>query len=367
MRNAYIRDQRERHRRLAVAVLPILAPRPLLTAMNVLGVELWGPPGAPRGHDAGRLQAYVCGLVRNALAFVASGGADVADALLVPHTCDSLQGFATLAPDFGGWGKPVLRFQHPKGPARPSATRFVQAELRFLATELVRIGARWPADTQLHEAIALHRRIDALRAELLDQRARVDLDDVALYALLRRGEWLWPEDHLAELEGAKQQHLGDCAVQHGVPLMVTGYVPEPAGLLATLGEAGAYVAGDDWAAVGRRVLRGPAGDVDGPAWERLAAWLQGMPPCPTRTADQPARIAHLWSIFERSGARGLLIHTVKFCEPELFDVPAIRRHFAAHNVPVLHVESELEAVLSGQTTTRLEAFVETLTRRKEAS
>ena len=38
---------------------------------------------------------------------------------------------------------------------------------------------------------------------------------------------------------------------------------------------------------------------------------------------------HLAGLAERSGARGVVVHVVKFCEPELFDVPAIRRTFEA--------------------------------------
>jgi benzoyl-CoA reductase/2-hydroxyglutaryl-CoA dehydratase subunit BcrC/BadD/HgdB len=75
---------------------------------------------------------------------------------------------------------------------------------------------------------------------------------------------------------------------------------------------------------------------------------------------------HLVALFERSGARGVLIHTVKFCEPELFDVPAILATFAARGVPVLHVETELEGELSAQAVTRLEAFVELLSSGRAA-
>lgn len=41
-----------------VAVLPVHYPRELFTAMDVHTVELWGPPGPPRGPDAGRIQPY---------------------------------------------------------------------------------------------------------------------------------------------------------------------------------------------------------------------------------------------------------------------------------------------------------------------
>jgi benzoyl-CoA reductase/2-hydroxyglutaryl-CoA dehydratase subunit BcrC/BadD/HgdB len=356
MRRAYALRQRAAGRR-AIAVLPVHYPKELLTALDVLAVELWGPPGPPRGDAAGRLQPYVCAVARNALAFLAAGGADAMDGVLFPHTCDTLQGLATLATDFGGWGKPAFVFQHPRGADRSSARVFVAAELRALASALEAWTGRTLDPARLAWALRLHQEIDACRAALLDGRARLPWDDARLYALLRRGEWLWPEEHLAELHGAEGELRCD-PVQEGVPVLATGYVPEPGGLLAALGAAGAYVAGDDYAAVGRRVARGGAGDAD--PWSALVERYLSYPPCPTRGADQGARMIHLAALAERSGARGVLVHVQKFCEPELFDVPAIRRTFEARNLPVLVLEGELERELSGQAETRLEAFVEML-------
>ncbi len=357
-REDYIRRQREEHGRKAVVVLPILYPKELLTALDLLAVELWGPPGAPRGAEAGRIQPYVCSVVRNALGFMAAGGADACDAALFPHTCDSIQQLATLAPDFGGWTKPALTFLHPKGGDRPSARRFVAAELRALAGRLEQVAGRRLDDGRLAAAIALHREIDAHRAALLDRRAELPLDDAALYRLLRRGEWLWPEEHLAELREARAL-LGTGPRRAGIPLLVTGYVPEPLELVEVLNGAGAFVAADDYAAVGRRVVR-DAGEAISDPWDALAARLAAAPPCPTRATDQGPRMRHLEALVERSGARGAIVHVVKFCEPELFDVPVIRRTLEARGLPVLQLEGELERQLSGQAVTRIEAFVEML-------
>jgi benzoyl-CoA reductase/2-hydroxyglutaryl-CoA dehydratase subunit BcrC/BadD/HgdB len=346
-----------RQGRRSLAVLPILYPKEILTALDVLAVELWGPPGPPRGDAAGRLQTYVCAVVRNALAFLASGHADAVDGLLVPHTCDSLQGLATLLADFGGWRKPLLVFQHARGEDRPSARAFAEAELRALASSLEGIFERRLDPDRLAWALRLHAEIDGCRAALLDGRARLALDDAALYALLRRGEWLWPEEHLAELRAAAR--LPPSPASPGIPVLVTGYVPEPAGLLSALNRAGAYVAADDYAAVGRRLVpAAPPAGAD--PWAALVDRYFAFPPCPTRGADQPARMRRLEALLDGSGARGVLVHVQKFCEPELFDVPAIKRTFAARGVPVVILEGELEGELSAQAETRVEAFVEML-------
>lgn len=356
-RAAAIAKHKERGGKV-LAVLPVHYPKEILTALDVLAVELWGPPGAPAGPAAGRVQTYVCAVVRNALAFLASGKADAADGVLFPHTCDSIQGLATAAPDFGGWSKPSFTFLHPKGPRRASSRVFVEAELRSLATALEQWTGRALEPKRLHDAIALHAAIDAARGALLTGRRRLALRDRELYALLRRGEYLWPEDHLRELEAARAT-LADHPVQKGHPILITGYVPEPMSLFDTLGDAGAFVAADDYAGIGRRVGRrrsSPAAD----PFACLADDYFLSPPCPTRSADQGERVRHVTELFDRAEATGVIVHVVKFCEPELFDVPALKKAFAARDVPLLYLEGELETELSGQVVTRLEAFVEML-------
>ncbi len=296
-RRDYVRAQREARGRRSLAVLPVHYPKEILTALGLLAVEVWGPPGPPRGEGAGRIQSYVCAVVRNALAFLSSGGADVVDGVLFPHTCDSLQGLATQATDFGGWGKAAFVFHHPRGTERESARRFVLEELRSLGRALEAWTGRRLSPDGLAAAIRLHDEIDAARAALLDGRARLPMADPELYRLLRRGEWLWPEEHLAELRTAVER-LGPTPVQTGLPLLVTGYVPEPPGLLSMLNAAGAFVAADDYAAVGRRIIRrgGPTG---ADPWDDLVSRHLSSPPCPTRGIDPAVRMRHLASLAER--------------------------------------------------------------------
>ncbi len=356
MRKQVIQEQKSKHGRAAMAVLPIHYPKELLTAMDILAVELWGPPGPPRGAQVGRLQAYVCALARNALAFIAQGGIELVDGVLFPHTCDSIQGLATQLPDFGGADKPAFRYRAPKGEPRPSARAFVRREIAHLAEGFAEMTGTPLDPERLRWALELHQEIDATRATLLDQRARLDLSDRRLYDLLRRGEYLWPEDHLAELRVATDK-LRDEPVQTGTPLLLSGIVPEPRSLFDHLAEAGAYVAADDFAAVGRRVVRTPV-PLDGDPLERLTDRMLAAPPCSTRIATLDGRLAHLDRLYSQGRCQGMILQAVQFCEPELFDVAGLRKHFTDRGVPFLVLDSELEAELSGRAVTRLEAFVE---------
>jgi len=57
-----------------------------------------------------------------------------------------------------------------------------------------------------------------------------------------------------------------------------------------------------------------------------------------------------------SGARGLLVYDVKFCEPELFDLPQLRDRLSP-SAAMLHVEFETATTIAQQTLNRIEAFV----------
>jgi benzoyl-CoA reductase/2-hydroxyglutaryl-CoA dehydratase subunit BcrC/BadD/HgdB len=57
---------------------------------------------------------------------------------------------------------------------------------------------------------------------------------------------------------------------------------------------------------------------------------------------------------------GVVASLYKFCDLFMSEFPVLRKTFQARDVPVLLLEDEGEATLSGQHRTRLEAFLEVL-------
>jgi benzoyl-CoA reductase/2-hydroxyglutaryl-CoA dehydratase subunit BcrC/BadD/HgdB len=59
-------------------------------------------------------------------------------------------------------------------------------------------------------------------------------------------------------------------------------------------------------------------------------------------------------------ARGVIGHTVKFCDPYLARLPMIRDALREANLPLLMLEGDCTLGSMGQQRTRLEAFIEML-------
>lgn len=352
-----------RHRGdLVAAVLPIHYPRALFRAHRVHPVEIWAPPRQDPAAGNVHFQAYACAIVRHGTALLLEGPARDVDLILVPHTCDALQGMGSVLLDFVKPRQPVLTLYHPRA-RRPSDREFLVQELRRLGARLAEVTGRHPDEAELHAAIDTEECATARLADLCTGRAGARLPDRERFALIRSREYLPAETFVGlvdalghEDDDAARMPAGDGASQR-VRLMLGGIVPEPMSLFDALHDMGATVVADDLACGSRRLYARTTG---GDPYGRLADALMSGPPDPTLGAPIADRADYLVRRMRESGARGLLVYDVKFCEPELFDLPMLRDHLAARQLPMLHVEFEVAPAIAQQTLSRIEAFVEML-------
>jgi benzoyl-CoA reductase/2-hydroxyglutaryl-CoA dehydratase subunit BcrC/BadD/HgdB len=359
-RTESIARARQRGERIA-GVLPIHYPRALLRAHRVQPIEIWAPPRQDPTAGNAQFQAYTCAVVRHGAALLLAGPAREVDLVLVPHTCDALQGLGSVLLDFVKPPQPVLTLYHPRG-RRPADRVFLERELRRLGERLQEVTGSRPGDAELHAAIDLEEDANERLARLCRRRPAA-LSDRELYALVRSREYLPAEEFAALVDGlapgAEAAPPGPAAGGDGGPvrLMLGGIVPEPMSVFDAINEMGATVVADDLACGSRRLYRRTQGP---DPYARLAESLMSGPPDPTLGTPIAERADYLVRRMRESGAQGLLVYDVKFCEPELFDLPQLRDHLAAQQLPMLHVEFESGPTIAQQTLSRIEAFVEML-------
>lgn len=346
------------------AVLPLHAPRALLRAFGLLPVEVWGPPGIDTSPGDARLQAYTCSIVRSGMAFLLRGGLDVADVVVIPHTCDSLQGLASVLLDFhagqgsapggapGRQPQGLAPLYLPRDPG-PSGAAFLASEIRALWRRLAERYGGGPSDSEIHAAIDREEAADAVLRDLLDSRLRLPWSDRDFYRLVRGREYL-PAERFAAA-GREALLARTDADLPGRRILLSGMVAEPSTLFDALRCAGAVVAADDLAGSGRRLY--PATQAHDPA-ERMARALLGAAPCPTRGSPVGQRADHLAALASRSGCRAVLFWTVRCCEPELFYLPQVGRELQARGMATVTIEHEITQPMSESALTRIQALVE---------
>jgi len=364
-RREYIERQRREKDWRIFGVFPAFVPKELFWASHVLPVEIWDPPLTTTESNA-HLQPYICSVVKLGMEALLQGYGRDLDGLLFPHTCDSIQNMASMVHDFMDLSLPCHFFYHPKAPYTEASKWFLRGHLQDLATGLMggddseNRGSEMSPEI-LRPWVDQGREIHALLAELYAIRAsgRLNVSNACFYEKVRMGEYLLPEDYQGVLSSLLENDRG--AKHDGPVVFLSGILPSPREILVLLDDLGVRVGDDDLLACGRRFkVQTPVGENP---WDALVEGYFSMPPCSTRGSLVQDRADYLLEAVERCGAVGVIFLMVKFCEPELFDVPQLTRILKDAGLSTLVLDCEVNQALSGQLATRIEAFVETMRSR----
>jgi hypothetical protein len=288
--------------------------------------------------------------VQNALSYLLSGGLDVTDLFLVPHACDSLQGLGSILIDFVKPRQPILTLYLPRG-KRISDFDFLADELRSAYNRLVEITTLTPSETDMMDCILREESADMALSQLHRDRP---FSSERLYRLIRSREYLPSESFLEITRRAIStgESTGD-----GIPVLLSGIVPEPMILFRALIELGAKVVADDLACCGRRLY--PEGKSKEP-FHRMAERILGASPDPMHGSSIGERLEYLLNLIRVSNVCGVIFYEVKFCEPELFDLPQLRQALRQAGIPSIVIEVDLNDELAQPVLNRIAAFLEML-------
>ncbi len=356
-RKEYLLSQKNKGKAV-FGVFPAQYPKELLWALDIVPAEIWDPPLQISGANA-HLQSYICSIVRLGMELVIQGKCDFVDGFLFPHTCDSIQNMASVINDYMGPGTPCYFFYHPKAPYSPAALKYYLAQLKELAASLQDHGH--PLDkSRLRQAIGLSNTVCQLLNALYTKRSHgaLQCSNREFFDVIRLGEYLLPEDHIPLLQDFIRENAAPEAMSRS-SVILSGVIANPLALLDKLDELHIMIANDDLINASRRLL-GPPMDSSADPFEAIAQKYFNMPPCSTRGSNISDRARHIVNMVEKSGAKGVIFNIVKFCEPELFDVPNLQSVLKEKGIPSLVLDTEVNQGLSGQMLTRIEAFVEML-------
>ncbi|MBW2038685.1 MAG: 2-hydroxyacyl-CoA dehydratase [Deltaproteobacteria bacterium] len=145
---------------------------------------------------------------------------------------------------------------------------------------------------------------------------------------------------------------------NGPKLLVTGSLLEGSSLIRLVEELGGEVVVSDLCTGGRFLEEVPP--FSDPL-EALSKAYLNKPLC-ARMWDTERRIANIKAEISRTGAQALIYFALKFCDPYLYEVPALKVALQEVGIPVLFIEGEYTGRVSGGVRTRVQAFLEMLER-----
>jgi benzoyl-CoA reductase/2-hydroxyglutaryl-CoA dehydratase subunit BcrC/BadD/HgdB len=145
----------------------------------------------------------------------------------------------------------------------------------------------------------------------------------------------------------------------GRPIVLTGNLLNPLGMVSLLEKAGARVVWIDLCNGDRSFQSSTC--VEDNDLPRLLYSLAGRyldrHPC-ARMNDGGRHYQLLIDRVREQGAQGVIYASLKFCDSYLYDFPRAEARLKAEGIPVLRLESDYDDGNAGQLLTRVEAFLE---------
>ena len=245
---------------------------------------------------------------------------------------------------------------------------FFFGELQRLAGVLEKWGGTRLDPEKLAASLQLFAR---LAGQFEKIRARVQAGDLRNGATMLQAAYLKasvtaPEPMIGELETLLSQESAGQA-DDGVPVYLFGNVLPETDAFALFAECGARIVGEDLC-TGSRLFTEIRVDDDSPdslpdgLLKNYAKGLLNRQPCArTMIGTRPGELAaDIIRAARLSGAKGVIGHTVKFCDPYIARIPNIRAALKQEGIPFLMLEGDCTVRSIGQQKTRIEAFIEML-------
>lgn len=358
--SAYARQRKESAGSAIVGHMCTYTPEELIVAAGAMPYRIFGASHCTTSADA-HLQSYSCSMVRIALEDALSGQLSFLDGTVFPHTCDSFQRLSDIWRRNTGLGF-QLDLVLPVKLNTESAQSYIMEVLTKFKRELESALATEITDRDLENAIRscnqARRLLQQLYAFKIRHPGAVSIRD--LHHTFKAAMIMEKTEFIDQMTGVLSalDSTGATEFSETKPVVVTGGICLVPDVLHMIEESGGRVVGDDLctgARYGEGVIHHPD---DGLA--ALADRFRSLSLCPTKHDGLNRRIDDLIGLVRERRARGVLILTVKFCDPHCFDVPYLTEALNKADIASLVLEIEAQMPPGGQLRTRIEAFLEML-------
>ena len=167
------------------------------------------------------------------------------------------------------------------------------------------------------------------------------------------------EEHTALVKELLAVLAAEEPAEAKIRIMTTGILADAPGLLEILDDNGMRIVCDDVAAESRQ-YRTDAPAEGETALDRLASKFCAMDNCSVLYDVEKKRVDKIVEDAKAAKAQGVLVLMTKFCDPEEFDYPLIKRACDKAEIPCVLIEIDRQMVNYEQARTAIETFKDLL-------
>lgn len=340
-----------------VLTAPVYTPEELCHAMGLVPMGAWGAD-LPLERSKEYFPAFICSVMQSILELGMKGAYQGASALIVPSLCDSLkclgQNWKYAVPSI-----PFIPMTYPQNRAGDVGRAFARAGYERVAAELEQsTGAKLDPAALSASIVVYNRHNAAMRKASAVFAAHPEVTAAQRSDVFKSAFFLLKEEHTAMVEELLAALEAQTPGVGGIPIVTSGILCDSPGLLEIFDSLGYQIAADDVAAESRqyRTDTPEAGD----PLDALSVKFSQMGNCSVLCDPDKKRAKFIVSEAGERGAKGVVVVLTKFCDPEEFDWPIIKKECDAAGLPALLLEVDRQMEHFEQARTALETFQDIL-------
>jgi len=354
-----------------IGYLCALTPVEIIAAAGLVPFRIKGDVNEPVTRADTQMETIVCPLVRSCFDGLLKGKYEFLDGLVVPHACDSItRSYSTIKYSLG---LPYSHFVNTPHTTKDISKEFFKAELATFRGSLAKFAGKEISDESLAQAIKLYNENKAKVRELYKLRrsdppliSGAEVSRVLIAAMsLPVGESIKLISSV--IKEVKQRSVSPA--RKSARVMVVGAQVDDIAFIKLAEDSGASVVVDSMC-VGTRDYFFDV-DVNQDPWDSMADYYLRKLNCPrtyrewakgTYEDDLEARFSEIGTFVREFKVDGVILYILKYCDPFGFEVPARMKYIQSLNTPVLYLEDEYMIASTGRLRTRIQAFLEMLTK-----
>lgn len=340
-----------------VLTAPVYTPEEIIHSMGLVPMGAWGAD-VPLERSKEYFPAFICSIMQSILELGMKGVYEGASAIVIPSLCDSLkclgQNWKYAVPSI-----PFIPMTYPQNRWGKVGTDFTRAGYERVISDLEQAtGAKFdPA--KLTESIKVYNAHNAaMRKADKAMAGHPEITAAQRSDIFKSAFFMKKEEHTALVEELLAALESAEPAAGKVKVMTTGILCDSPALLEILDDLGLHIAADDVAAQSRQYRTGCSeyGDPLDALSEKFAA----MGSCSVLYDPDKKRPHTIVEQAKARGIKGVVVVLTKFCDPEEFDLPPIKKACAEVGLSVALIEVDRQMRNFEQARTQLEAFRDVL-------
>ena len=340
-----------------VLTAPVYTPEEIIHSMGLVPMGAWGADTELR-ESKKYFPAFICSIVQSLVELGIRGDYAGASAIVIPSLCDSLkvvgQNWKVAVPSI-----PFIPMTYPQNRRTDFGKTFVLEGYKRVIADLEKATGCVFEEEKLADSLKVYnehnKAMRTLAAVLADHP---EVTPAQRSDVFKSAFFMLKEEHTALVLKLVEALKRSEPAKGKTRIMTTGILADAPALLEILRENDFHIVADDIAAESRQYRTDAPVNVS--PLEGLAEKFCALDNCSVLYDPQKKRVGRIVEDARSSGAEGIVVILTKFCDPEEFDVPLIKKACDAAGLPCISIEVDRQMVNYEQARTALETFKDIL-------